>query len=115
MWNYVGSSDHLLGNSLFGAVKLMKNADIDKYKYSGYGTGFDMEGTFRFSAIGFGRNVIIFGADMISSERIDNKKIDILILGKDPKQRLDGTSLPAEKIYSINFSEHNKKFCLSPH
>ena len=65
----------------------MKNADIDKYKYSGYGTGFDMKGTFRFSAIGFGRNVIIFGADMISSERIDNKKIDILILGKDPKQR----------------------------
>ena len=63
----------------------MKNADIDKYKYSGYGTGFDMKRTFRFPAIGFGRNVIIFGADMISSERIDNKKKDILILGKDPK------------------------------
>ena len=26
-----------LENSLFGAVELTKNADIDKYKYSGYG------------------------------------------------------------------------------
>ena len=30
-----------LENSLFSAVKLAKNADIDKYKYSGYGIGFD--------------------------------------------------------------------------
>ena len=29
------------GNSLFGAIKLTKNADFDKYKYSGYGIGFD--------------------------------------------------------------------------
>ena len=28
-------------NFLFGAVTLTKNADIDKYKYSGYGVGFD--------------------------------------------------------------------------
>ena len=26
---------------LFGAVKLSKNADLDKCKYIGYGTGFD--------------------------------------------------------------------------
>ena len=30
-----------LQNCLFGAVKLTKNADIDKYKYFGYGIGFD--------------------------------------------------------------------------
>ena len=30
-----------LVNALFGAVKLTKNADIDKYKYFGYGIGFD--------------------------------------------------------------------------
>ena len=28
MWNYVDSSDPTQGNSLFGAVKLLKNADI---------------------------------------------------------------------------------------
>ena len=27
--------------NLFGSVKLTKNADRDKYKYSGYGIGFD--------------------------------------------------------------------------
>ena len=34
--NYVNSSDAALESSIFGAVKLTKNADIDKYKYSGY-------------------------------------------------------------------------------
>ena len=33
-----------LTNALFGAVKLTKNADIDKYKYSRYGIGFDGHG-----------------------------------------------------------------------
>ena len=32
-----------LGNSLFGAVKLTKNAYPDKYRYSGYGIGFDIK------------------------------------------------------------------------
>ena len=58
---------------MFGAVKLVKHADIDKYKYSGYGIGFDMKGTFGFPAIGFARNVIIFEADIDSSVHIDNK------------------------------------------
>ena len=37
------------GNSLFGAIKLTKNADFDKYKYSGYGIGFDAWGSFLLS------------------------------------------------------------------
>ena len=35
------NTDFILGNCLFGSVKLTKNADVDKYKYSGYGIGFD--------------------------------------------------------------------------
>ena len=35
-------------NALFGAVSLTKNADIDKYKYSGYGIGFDRRSNFSF-------------------------------------------------------------------
>ena len=35
------NSDPTLKNRLFGAVTLTKNADIEKYKYSGYGIGFD--------------------------------------------------------------------------
>ena len=35
-----------LQNCLFGAVKLTKNADIDKYKCSRYGIGFDSRESF---------------------------------------------------------------------
>ena len=42
-----------LANALFGAVKLTKNADIEKYKYSGYGIGFDVK---RFFFASFWRN-----------------------------------------------------------
>ena len=110
----VGSngSDPTLKNCLFGAVTLTKNADIDKYKYSGYGIGFDRRGSFSFPGGGFGQNVIIFGVDMSSSAHIDNKKKDILVLGKGPTQGLEHT-LTAEKMYSINFTVTNKKFCIA--
>ena len=49
---------------------------------------------------------------MSSSIKIDNKKKDILILSKGPSQVLEHT-LSAEKMYSINFTENNKKFCLN--
>ena len=52
---------------------------------------------------------------MSSSVHVDNKKEHILILGKGPTQGLDGTTLTAEKLYSINFTENNKKFCFSLH
>ena len=34
--------------SFFGAVKLTKTSDIDKYQYSGYSIGFGREGSFSF-------------------------------------------------------------------
>ena len=72
-----------LENCLFGAVTLTINADIDRYGYSGCAIGFDRHGSFSFPGTGLGRNVIIFGVDMSSSTKIDNRKKDILILGKD--------------------------------
>ena len=106
------SSYPTLENCLFGAVKLTKHVDVDLYKYSGYGIGFDRKGSY---SIGneIGRNVIILGVDMSSSPHIDNKK-DILILGKDPTQKLEHT-LTEEKLYSINFTKENTKFCLGLH
>ena len=98
-----------LENCLFGAVKLTKNADIDKYGYSGYGIGFDRHGSFSCPGTGLGRNVTIFGVDMSSSTKVDNKKKDILILGKSPTQGLEHT-LSAEKMYSINFTGKKKHF-----
>ena len=49
---------------------------------------------------------------MSLSMKIDNRKKDILILGKGRTQGLENT-LCAEKMYWISFTEHNKKFCLS--
>ena len=84
------------------------------YRYSGYGIGFDRHGSFSFPGTGLGGNVIIFGVDMSSLTKIDNRKKYILILDKDPTQGLEHT-LSAEKIYSINFTVTGKKFCLNLH
>ena len=51
---------------------------------------------------------------MSSSAHIDNKKKDILVLGKGPTQGLEHT-LTAEKMYSINFTMIKNKFCSSLH
>ena len=63
---------------------------------------------------GFPQNVLIFWVDMSSSPYIDNKKKDILVLGRGPTQGLEST-LTAEKMYSINFTVTRNKFCLSLH
>ena len=100
--------------SVYGAVALTKNADIEKYRYSGYGIRFDRRSSFSFPSGGCGQNVLIFGRDMNSSIHIDKKKKDILVLGRGPTQGLEST-LTAEKMYSINFTVTKNKFCLSLH
>ena len=64
-------------NSLFGAIKLIKNVVFDKWKYFGYGIKFDSCGTYLVShGSGFGKNVIIFCADMSSFKHVDNRNKD---------------------------------------
>ena len=67
------SSYPTLEKCLFGAVKLTKHVDIDQYKYFRYGIRFDRRGFF---SIGDNicRDVILFGVDMGSSTKIDNRK-----------------------------------------
>ena len=89
----------------------MKNTDIDKHKSFGYGIGFDMKGTFGFPAIEFDKNIIIFGVEMSSPPHIDNKKKDILIYVKRPKQGLEHT-LPAESFFQFILQSIIKIFAL---
>ena len=103
------NNDPTLKKCFFGAVTLAKNTDIDKYGYSGYGTGFDRKSSFSFRSSGFGQNEIIFAVDMSSSAHIDDKKNYILILGKGPTQGLEH-NLTAEKMYSIHFTVKKKMF-----
>ena len=51
---------------------------------------------------------------MSTSIHIDNKKKNILVLGRGPTKGLEHT-LTAEKMYSINFTLTKKKNCLSLH
>ena len=113
LWDCGYNGYPTLENSLFGAVKLVKIASIDKFKYSGYGIEFNRRGTFPVGN-GFGKNVIVFGADMCSSVYTDNKKKN-LILGNCPTQESDDTALTAEEICLIDFTESKKKLCLSLH
>ena len=84
LWPFTIDKDFALANSFFEAAKLTKNADFDKYKYSGYGIGFYASGSSSLSdSSGFGK-IVICGAEMNSSVHTDNKRKDILILGKCP-------------------------------
>ena len=110
LWPYRYDDYSVLGNSMFEAVKFAKNTDIDKYKYSGYGIGFDMPISFSLSdGSGFDKNIIIFGADMSSSVHVDDRKKNV-ILGKGLTQGLEDNTLTVEKEYCIYFSEQNKRY-----
>ena len=47
---------------------------------------------------------VFFGVDNSSSVHIDNKKKEILVLGKGPTQGLNDIKITGEAEYSINFS-----------
>ena len=65
---------------------ITKNAIPDKYSCSGYGIEFNTRGYHSLSDDGIGKSVIIFGINLSSSVHIDNKRKDILVLGKGPTQ-----------------------------
>ena len=88
---------------------------MNKYKHSGYGIGFDSKETFSHPTGSFGNNAIIFGADISSSTHFNNSANNILVLGKYFIQGINGTTIYAEKMYSINFSATRERFSLSLH
>ena len=77
-WPRDTSTYFTLASCLFQPVKLTKNIDLDKCKYSSNSIWF----LFRIFIYRWkhGEN-IIFGADMSSSVHIDNRNKDILVLG----------------------------------
>ena len=111
----MSKTDFRLSSCLFGSVKLTMNADLDKYKYSGYIIWFDSRWEISFTDGNMGGNVIIFRADMRSSVHTDNKNKDILILSKEPTQGVDDIALTARAYYPISFTQLRKRFVLSLH
>ena len=64
---------------------------------------------------GMARNIIIFGVDLSNSVHVTKKTQNILILGHGLTQKVNNTTVYAEKMYSPDFSAKNKIFCLSLH
>ena len=108
-WLRNSVNDFTWNNCFFGSVKLTKNADADKYKYSGCSIRFDFPREFPFI------DGSIFGADMNSFVPVDKRKKDILIPSEDPKQGLDDITLTVEEKYRNNFTQLRKRFVLNIH
>ena len=111
------NSNFVFKNGLFGAIKITNttNSDTDKWQYSGYGVGFDSTDSFTDPDGGNGENVIIFGAGLGSSRHANNKTESVLIRSHGLIQKINDTTIYAEKRYSPNFTVDNKTFCLSMH
>ena len=59
------------------------------------------------------RNIIIFGVHSSNLVHATNKTQNILILSHGLTQKVNNTTIYAEKMYSPNFSAENKIFCLT--
>ena len=103
-------------------MQITKNADTSKYGCKGYGICFDeseqfthvrKEGNFNHTTLA--RNVIIFGVDMSFSKHANNKANNIFVMGKDYVQKINDTTIYAEKMYYRNFTEPGHKSVLSLH
>ena len=66
---------------MFGAIKLTKSADCDKYGYNGFVNGFYARLQFSWVDGSWCKNFVIFGVDKSSSLHLHNRKKDILVLG----------------------------------
>ena len=111
------NSDFVFKNCLFGAIKVANttNSDTDRWQYSGYGTGFDLFGSFTHPDGGNGKNVIVFAADLGNSRHAANKTQSVSVLGHCLIQKINNTTIYSEKMYSPNFTVDNKIFRLSLH
>ena len=101
--------------ALFGAIEITKNPNTSKYKYKGYGICFDESESFshvrkegNFNHTTLARNVIIFGADMSFSKHANNKANNIYVMGKDYIQKINNSTIYAEKRFYRNFTDPGK-------
>ena len=107
-WPYNLSAEFTIGNCLFGTVKLAKNADVDKYGYSGSFIGFDACSSFLLSnKKEMTEKMLLFLMYMtVHLSMLITKKI---ILRKSPTNGLEDSITTAETEYSIDIAGQGKK------
>ena len=96
---------------MFGVTNIVKNSDKEKWVYIGYGAAFDGTGSWNFGN-DLVKNVVIFCVDNSSSSHADNCKNNLLVLGEDPTNGINGSFGAPEKRLIINFSIAIAKSCL---
>ena len=84
---------------------------MDKYGYTGYGYDirFAAHARFLLAEGNFGKNLVIFVANNGSWAHVNKTKIDILVLGKGPIDKLNDITVTAEAQYSVNITKSKKK------
>ena len=101
--SYFRGKNYFDGND--GAQNLLVFQVGEKYFTNNFGQFTHPQG-------GMARNIIIFRVNSSNSVHATKKN---LILGHGLTQRVNNTTVYAEKTYSSNFSAENKIFCLSLH
>ena len=104
IWSRDLDTDFTLKDCLFGDAKLTKNADPDKYSYSGYSIGFDSCSLFLILNFDFGKMLFLVQT-VTSPKHTDNRIKNVLVLPEGQTQRLDDTTITTEAKYSINFTD----------
>ena len=113
-WPRSTTNNFTLKNCSFDAVRLMGNADKNKFTCNGQEIEFDRKDIWNYEN-DFARNVLIFGVDNTSSSHTDNQKNNFVVLGEGPTKDMRDRAGAAEKKISINFSKAKTKLCLSLH
>ena len=107
--------DFTLHKCFFGAVKLTKKADPDRYKYSGYDIGFNFNSQFSWTDISMEKSVIIFIVRNSFFVHVDGRNKNILVFGEGLTQGLSNVTIIVEARYPMDFKESEKRFVSSPH
>ena len=113
-WSHNLNADFALKYCLFRAVKLSKNANLDKNKMlcCGYVIGFNSCWIFSIQNFDWSRFVILFDVVNSSLPHIGNRKKDISILNEKQTQKSDDTTITAEAKYPTNTTNIRNKLFL---
>ena len=89
---------------------IIKDMVYGIYDESEQFTHVQKEGNFNHTTLA--RNVIFFGVDMSFSKHANNKANNIYVMGKDYVQKINDSTIYAEKMYYRNIADPGKKICI---
>ena len=105
-WSRNLNTTFILADCPFEAMKLNKNADLEKYWYKGHGIGLDACLQFPLLTDVWVKH--IFGVDNSLSVHTEGRNQGILVFVEEPTDGLGDTKMTMEANYSVNISTSRK-------